>query len=62
MKVISKLGDENIATVFIAQTENKQKIEFVESVEPPISRDEKWVNIVSTLFGCPAGCSNSESA
>ena len=57
MKVISKLGDENIATVFIAQTENKQKIEFVESVEPPISRDEKWVNIVSTLFGCPAGCS-----
>jgi len=57
VKVISKLGDENIATVFIAQTEDKQKIEFVESVEPPISREEKWVNIVSTLFGCPVGCS-----
>ena len=56
MKVISKLGDEKIATVFIAQTEDKQKIEFVESVEPPISREEKWVNIVSTLFGCPVGC------
>ncbi len=57
MKVISKLGDDNIATVFIAQTEDKHKIEFVESVEPPISREEKWVNIVSTLFGCPVGCS-----
>ena len=32
-------------------------VEFVESVQPPISREEKWVLIVSTLLGCPVGCS-----
>ena len=31
-------------------------VEFVESVEPPIPASKKWVSIVSTLYGCPAGC------
>lgn len=31
-------------------------VEAVESVQPPIPRDHKWVLIVSTLFGCPVGC------
>jgi 23S rRNA (adenine2503-C2)-methyltransferase len=31
-------------------------VEAVESVQPPIPRDDKWVLIVSTLFGCPVGC------
>jgi len=31
-------------------------VEAVESVQPPISRQDKWVLIVSTLFGCPVGC------
>ena len=31
-------------------------IEFVESLEPPYPREEKWVLIVSTLCGCPVGC------
>jgi 23S rRNA (adenine2503-C2)-methyltransferase len=30
--------------------------EFVESVQPPIPREEKWVLILSTLYGCPVGC------
>jgi 23S rRNA (adenine2503-C2)-methyltransferase len=30
--------------------------EFVESVQPPIPREQKWVFIISTLFGCPVGC------
>jgi 23S rRNA (adenine2503-C2)-methyltransferase len=32
-------------------------VEFVESVQPPVSREKKWVLIVSSLFGCPIGCS-----
>lgn len=31
-------------------------MEFVESVQPPFPRDEKWVLIVSSLFGCPIRC------
>jgi 23S rRNA (adenine2503-C2)-methyltransferase len=31
-------------------------IEFVESLQPPIPREQKWVLIVSTLFGCPIRC------
>ncbi len=31
-------------------------VEAVESVQPPIPRRDKWVLIVSTLFGCPVGC------
>jgi 23S rRNA (adenine2503-C2)-methyltransferase len=31
-------------------------VEAVESVQPPIPRERKWVLIVSTLFGCPIGC------
>ena len=31
-------------------------VEAVESVQPPIPRERKWVLIVSTLVGCPVGC------
>jgi len=47
MKVISYAGNEDIAIKII---------EFVESVQPPLPRNKKWVIIVSTLFGCPIGC------
>jgi 23S rRNA (adenine2503-C2)-methyltransferase len=56
MKVIAKAGTEDIAMVYIAKTNDEKFIEFVESVQPPLSRNEKWVMIVSTLFGCPVKC------
>ncbi|MBN2070822.1 MAG: radical SAM protein [Candidatus Krumholzibacteriota bacterium] len=56
MKVKAKAGDEKIATVYIAETQAGSMIEFVESVQPPIPRERKWVLIISTLHGCPAGC------
>lgn len=55
MKVIAKAGREDIAMVYIAETE-RGRIEFVESVQPPLPREEKWVLIVSSLYGCPVGC------
>ncbi len=67
MKIVAKAGNEDIAMVYIAELEGgngrepkrsgNKLIEFVESVQPPTPRSEKWVLIVSTLFGCPVGCS-----
>jgi len=56
MKVIAKAGSEDVALVYIAQMDNGRLIEFVESVQPPIPREKKWVLILSTLYGCPVGC------
>ena len=56
MKVIGKVGDDNIAVVYIAKIRNEELIEFVESVQPPISRQKKWVLIISTSLGCCVGC------
>lgn len=56
MKVIATAGDEKFAIVYIAEMSQGRLVEFVESVQPPIPRSEKWVLLVSTLFGCPVGC------
>ena len=56
MKISYSSGDDNLATVFVAELNDGSKIEFVESVQPPIPREEKWVFIVSTLKGCPIHC------
>lgn len=31
-------------------------VECVEAVQPPRPREEKWVLMISTLFGCPISC------
>ncbi len=57
MKILETRGDTDLATVYIAQLDDGAMIEFVESVQPPIPRTDKWVLIVSTLRGCPVNCS-----
>lgn len=61
MKVIAETEKSEIATVYIAELEKGKYIEFVESTQPPIPRDKKWVLIVSTLVGCPIGCKFCDS-
>lgn len=56
MKILETYGRDDIAIVYIAETDRGCRIEFVESLEPPYTRDEKWVIIVSSLDGCPVGC------
>lgn len=56
MKIISSTGRDDLAVVYIAQTSKGDLIEFVESLQPPKTREEKWVLIVSTLMGCPVDC------
>ena len=31
-------------------------VECVEAIQPPRSREDKWVLMISTLFGCPINC------
>jgi 23S rRNA (adenine2503-C2)-methyltransferase len=57
MKLIATSGNNDIAMVYLGEMENGKLVEFVESVQPPLSREKKWVLLVSTLFGCPVGCS-----
>jgi len=56
VKLIEELGSPDLATVFVASLDDRELVEFVESVQPPVPMDEKLVFIVSTLRGCPVGC------
>ena len=58
MEVLSKHGRDDLATVFVIRysNDNKRIVECVQSVQPPRPRADKWVLLVSTLFGCPIKC------
>lgn len=57
MKVIASTGREDVAMVYVVDMGENRLIECVESIQPPIPREDKWVLLVSTMFGCPIGCS-----
>ena len=56
MKVCATAGTPDLATVYIADMGEGRLIEFVEALQPPYSRDERWILMVSTLYGCPVKC------
>jgi 23S rRNA (adenine2503-C2)-methyltransferase len=58
MKILDVYGKEELAKVYVAsmRDDDRHLVEFVESTQPPIPRDMKWVLIVSSLFGCPVNC------
>jgi 23S rRNA (adenine2503-C2)-methyltransferase len=56
VRIIASAGSEEIARVYLADLGEGRLVEFVESVQPPVPREEKWVLMVSTLLGCPVGC------
>lgn len=57
MNVIAEAGREDIAMVYVGEFGAGKLVEFVEAVQPPVPREKKWVLMVSTLYGCPVGCS-----
>jgi 23S rRNA (adenine2503-C2)-methyltransferase len=57
VKVVASAGSEDVAMVYVVDMGENRLIECVESIQPPIPREEKWVLLVSTMFGCPIGCS-----
>jgi 23S rRNA (adenine2503-C2)-methyltransferase len=56
MRVIKKTGNSSLASVYVAESDTGKLIEFVESTQPPFTREEKWVLVISTLYGCPVDC------
>jgi 23S rRNA (adenine2503-C2)-methyltransferase len=56
MEIVKTFGKEELAKVYLARMENGEMVEFVESIQPPVPRDDKWVLIISTLYGCPIKC------
>ena len=52
MEIIGYAGREDLAVVYIGRTKEGKLLEFVESLQPPLPREKKWVLIVSTLYGC----------
>ncbi|MGB9641197.1 MAG: radical SAM protein [Anaerolineales bacterium] len=56
MKVIAHAGKEDMAMVYIVELSKGRLVECVEALQPPLTRQEKWVLLISTLFGCPVGC------
>ena len=56
MKVFAVTGTPDIAEVFMADMGEERLVEFVEALQPPFSRDERWILMVSTLYGCPVKC------
>ncbi|MEW6027973.1 MAG: radical SAM protein [Chloroflexota bacterium] len=56
MKVIAVTGNPELATVYMADMGGGRMLEFVEACQPPYGRGERWILMVSTLFGCPVKC------
>ncbi|MFX0094854.1 MAG: hypothetical protein ACFFBD_24170, partial [Candidatus Hodarchaeota archaeon] len=55
MKLLGKYGKDELAILYVAEI-NGKIVEFVESVQPPVPREKKWVLIISMLYGCPMKC------
>jgi 23S rRNA (adenine2503-C2)-methyltransferase len=56
MKVFAMTGAPDVAEVYMADMGEERLVEFVEALQPPYSRDERWILMVSTLYGCPVKC------
>jgi len=56
MKVVSIAGTPQLAMVYMAELGGGKMVEFVEALQPPHAREQRWILMVSTLFGCPVGC------
>jgi 23S rRNA (adenine2503-C2)-methyltransferase len=56
VNIIGTAGNKDIAKVYIAEFGPGEWVEFVEALAPPKLRRDKWVLLVSTLFGCPVEC------
>lgn len=58
IEIVSRRGNDDLAVVYVARTGRGRDgyVEFVESLQPPLPREKKWVLILSTLEGCPVKC------
>ncbi len=62
MKILKEIGSEEHAIVYLAEFNENKYVEFTESIQPPLKRKDKWVLIISSLFGCPIKCQFCDSS
>jgi len=55
MNILARYGREDLAVLTVAEIKGRV-VEFAESVQPPHSRENKWVLVISSLYGCPMKC------
>ncbi|MBI4349982.1 MAG: isochorismatase family protein [Elusimicrobia bacterium] len=58
MKIIERREIPGLAGLYLAELpgEGMRLIEFVDTVEPGVRKEDKWVLMISTQFGCAVGC------
>jgi 23S rRNA (adenine2503-C2)-methyltransferase len=58
MELIHESGQEDLASVYVARfrMDDRYLAEFVDSMSKSPSRQQKWVAILSSQYGCPVGC------
>jgi len=56
IEILQQQGDDEIATVYLGTFGGDKIVEFVDSLGMAPSRREKWVVIVSSMYGCPIDC------
>ncbi len=56
MKVVMVGDPDGVSRVYVSELRPGKWVEFADAVSRPQPREEKWVLLVSTLFGCPVGC------
>ncbi len=57
MEILYRQGDENVAEAYLAKFDgDNEYVEFVDSLGSAESRKDKWVIIISSMFGCPVKC------
>ncbi len=54
--VLGAAGRDDLARVFLGEFPSGRYAEFVESLQPPLPREEKWVLLLSVMDGCPGRC------
>ena len=61
---LSTTGDPNLAVVAVGRfgEDARYAVETVDALDPPKSRQEKWIINLSTQFGCPVGCPMCDAA
>jgi len=58
MRILARYGRDDLAILYLAELPggDARVVEFVESVQPPSPREDRWVLIVSSGLGCPVRC------
>jgi len=62
LEIIASTGNSSLALIYIGKMSGDRLVELGESIQPPKPREQKWVLLISTLFGCPVGCKICDAA